>query len=137
MSIADRIQQVTRAKPKPVAKKAAADERRFAQRRGGLIPAMISVHPLKPVTVCMVADMSSTGARLELDESWGGDAFSGDEIPDDFVLIYKRDRVEVDCMVVWRKAHSLGIRFSSAMRPSTRKVVMRGGTPEPRKATAR
>ncbi len=124
MSISDRIAQVTRARAKPAAKKTGADERRFAQRKGGLINALISVHPLKPATICIVNDMSSTGARLDLDQSWG-DAFTGDEVPDAFVLIFKRDRMEVECQVMWDKSRSLGVRFCSAMRPSTRKVTVR------------
>ena len=50
--------------------KAQAKEHRFAPRRTSALPALIHVENSPATIPCLVRDISSTGARLELRENW-------------------------------------------------------------------
>jgi len=87
MSISDRIAAVTRARPKPAAKKVKADERRWAGRKPGLMAGLIAYHPVKPPVDCLIRDMSATGAKLEVGGSWGDSFNSAQDVPDHITLL--------------------------------------------------
>jgi hypothetical protein len=61
---------------------------------------------------CMMLDVSSTGARLQVNDTR--------ELPDEFVLVLSRNgRVRRRCRIVWRGEHLIGIHFSfPSQRPS-------------------
>ncbi len=129
MSISDRIAAVTRARPKPAAKKVKADERRWAGRKPGLMAGLIAYHPVKPPVDCLIRDMSATGAKLEVGGSWGDSFNSAQDVPDHITLLMRLDKAEVDCEVVWRRTKQLGVRFTGAMRPLSRKLTSRNEKP--------
>jgi len=53
---------------------------------------------------CLMADVSATGARLEVEAS--------EALPDQFILLLSRDgKVRRQCSVAWRSNNSVGIRF--------------------------
>jgi hypothetical protein len=52
---------------------------------------------------CVVRNISSTGASLEVESPLG--------IPDQFDLVIVLDRLWRQCRVVWRKEKRLGVRF--------------------------
>ena len=52
---------------------------------------------------CLVRDISSTGAALELSDLI--------RIPDEFTLIITDDRLKLSCRVVWRREYRVGVRF--------------------------
>src|SRR4051794_30769208 len=52
---------------------------------------------------CMVRDLSSAGAALDLPSAAG--------IPDHFVLIVPADGLRFGCHTIWRKETRIGIRF--------------------------
>ena len=52
---------------------------------------------------CVVRNMSEGGAALEVGTPLG--------IPDQFALYFKPDMVKRDCLVTWRKAERIGVRF--------------------------
>lgn len=85
--------------------------RRTAARLGGQI-----VNPgLQGPVPCVIKDMSSTGARLELQAQRGG-PISRERVPDQFTLYMPTDRVEVECQVMWRQGQLLGVRYTSPAR---------------------
>ena len=55
------------------------------------------------VVECRVADLSDTGARLQVASQIG--------IPNDFLLCTDIDNVEVPCHVIWRSGRFLGVEF--------------------------
>jgi PilZ domain len=57
---------------------------------------------------CTVRDLSTTGARLRVDNVVS--------IPDTFELIIAVDGLEANCEVVWRKTNDVGVRFIGAPR---------------------
>ncbi len=52
---------------------------------------------------CVVRDISSTGAALELSDLI--------RIPDEFTLIMPDERLKLLCRVVWRRDYRIGVRF--------------------------
>jgi hypothetical protein len=129
MAIADRIAAVTRAKPKVSVAKRATDERRWARRKPGVVGGMIAYHPVKAPVSCIVRDMSATGAKLEIESGWNEGINSAEDVPDEITLLVRIDKIEVDCVVIWRKAKSLGVRFKGGMRPLSRRLTSRNVQP--------
>lgn len=52
---------------------------------------------------CIVRNLSSTGACLEMDSSFG--------IPDQFTLVIKPEALVRSCHVAWRTERKLGVQF--------------------------
>jgi len=101
--------------------------------KGGLI-AFSGRHATMP---CVVRDISDGGARLQVAQ--------GTAVPDTFELIIELDGLEVQCLVVWRKAQEVGVGFLEEPRhsapkraqvvsqsgPVARATLRRGGLPTP------
>jgi hypothetical protein len=61
----------------------------------------------KPLHGCAVADISSSGARLHVEDI--------DSIPDEFMLVLsKRGDAQRKCRVVWRKPRQIGVEFANS-----------------------
>ena len=56
-----------------------------------------------PTFGCIVVDLSTAGARLEVTDQAG--------IPDRFDLFIGADRPMTSCVVVWRRDLQIGVRF--------------------------
>lgn len=125
MSISNRIASVTKPRPKVEAASAKDDERRWARRKSGVVGGLIAYHPVKPPVECIIRDMSATGARIELTAGWGEAFNSAEDVPDEVMLLVRLDKIEVDCLVVWRKTRQFGVRFKGAMRPLKRRITSR------------
>lgn len=52
---------------------------------------------------CMMADVSASGAKLELKQSV--------DVPDEFILLLSSNDVRRQCKVVWRLENHIGVRF--------------------------
>jgi PilZ domain len=94
-----------------------ANRRAAERKRQRMIDGFIASarRPTQPCTIC---DMSSTGSKVEL---WNDDAKPfgfGDRV----TLYIPGDRKEIDCEVRWRKAKAMGLRFTSAVRGSRRRL---------------
>lgn len=91
-------------------------ERRFAQRKGAATNALILSPDINVPISCIVRDVSTTGARIELvvspENLLGGRA----KLPGSFTLNMRLDRMEVDCAIVWRNGAFVGVRFVSTPR---------------------
>ncbi|MGE3148159.1 MAG: PilZ domain-containing protein [Pseudorhodoplanes sp.] len=60
--------------------------------------------------LCMISDVSDTGARLIVDQV--------DNVPEDFVLHLTRDgRTRRKCHVIWRSENQVGIEFQKDVQP--------------------
>ena len=69
-------------------------------------------HILKTATIkfvgggtinCLVRNLSSTGAALEVPDQAG--------IPGKFILVVPGDGLHLSCSTVWRKEHRIGVTF--------------------------
>ncbi len=95
-------------------------ERRWARRKHGGAIALI-VHPELPVPIpCVLADASSTGARLRIEITQDNMLGGRVKLPAQFSLQMKADRIQVDCTIVWRRSGELGVRYVSTPRPMQR-----------------
>lgn len=94
----------------------APDERRWGIRKSGIVPAFIISDRLQGTVVCIVRDVSATGARLILQLDRHCVVASATALPPTFKLLLDRENVEVDCALAWATDRSAGVRFMSSLR---------------------
>ena len=78
-------------------------ERRRAARQRGFKAGKIEFGHAGRVR-CMVRNLSSTGAFLEIG--------APTDLPDKFVLVVLSDHKQRNCEVVWRQRHRFGVAFT-------------------------
>lgn len=81
------------------------------------LPAIIFLAERRAQIACIVADMSGTGAKIELSPAAVAQVGSLEQIPARFTLILRTDRMQVDCEVMWRRLNQIGVRFLGAPQP--------------------
>lgn len=110
--------------PAPAAKQ---DERRWAQRKPRSLPALLLSDRLQSHVPCVVRDLSSTGARIEIVVGRDTPVRSADGLPDRLTLYMVTDEMEVDCEVHRRDGVFAGLRFTSTtrlrLRPKARRPI--------------
>lgn len=120
------IGQILRAQDAHRAKSAAVEargsEKRFAPRRKGMTPALIYFDGTTVSVPCLIKDMSSTGAKLELRNGWDNPFRSSASDMDRIRLVVRMDRVMYDCKIVRRGDTELGVKFASAPKPIAKVV---------------
>ena len=99
---------------------AAASESRFAPRRKGQMPAQIYFDGTVVTVPCIIRDMSTTGARLELKDGWDNPFRSEASTMERIKLVVRMDRVMYECKIVRRGDSELGVKFVSAPKPMTK-----------------
>lgn len=105
-------------------------DNRFAPRRRSDIPAQIFLETASQSVPCMIRDMSTTGAKLDLREGWDNPFRSSISDLDRFWLVVRMDRVMYDCKIMRRGEKELGVKFMSAPKPMPAMVKT---TPPPAK----
>jgi hypothetical protein len=98
----------------------ADDDKRFAPRRAGRAPALITFDGAHESIPCFILDMSTTGARLELRKEAGNPFLSRWTNVDRIWVVVRSDRVMYDCSIVRRDDTELGVRFMAAPKAVTR-----------------
>lgn len=96
------------------------DDRRWAPRRTGVLGANIISDRLQSSVFCVVRDLSSTGALLELRIDKHCVIGSATDLPNSFKLILRNDAMDVDCEVAWRRRDTVGVRFLGGLRQRTK-----------------
>jgi hypothetical protein len=87
-------------------------EKRMMRRHQLRYAAWVAVGDSSPAKGCTVADVSETGARLELD--------APGELPKEFWLLLSRDgKVRRRCEVVWQSGDQVGARYLNQAAPAT------------------
>ena len=92
------------------------DERRWALRKSGIVPAYIISDSLGGPVSCVVRDISATGAKVELKIDRHSVIGSAEGLPKSFVMVLQREFVAVECHIAWRTERMLGVRFVSTMK---------------------
>ena len=128
MSFQARLAAATR---KP-AEAVAADEadslnKRWAKRKPSSTPCKMLFDGISTPYECILRDISSTGAQIEMSRTKFNPDGSSETVPNHFTLLIPLDRIAVDCQSMWRRGSKLGIRFTSMVR----------NLPAPLKAKAR
>lgn len=101
---------------------ATAGENRFAPRRSSQTPALIYFDGMVESVPCLIRDMSTTGAKLQLRGGWDNPFKSSVSRLDRIKLVVRMDRVMYDCKIVRRGDGELGVKFMSAPKPITKIV---------------
>ena len=115
MTFQNRIAAATR-KVAVAANELAGDaSRRWAKRKPVSNSGQILFDGITTPYGCIVRDISSTGARLEMTRNKfnpdGATAF----VPTYFTLIMPLDRTRVECQSMWRRGSFVGARFLGAV----------------------
>lgn len=100
----------------------AGSDNRFAPRRQSAIPAQIYFDGTSVTSPCLIRDMSTTGARVELRGGWDNPFSSPESDIERIRLVIRADRVMYDCKIVRRDGNELGLKFAAAPKPLTRVV---------------
>jgi hypothetical protein len=90
-------------------------EKRYTRRQPMRHSAWVAITPEQRFG-CTVADISETGARIEVNDSA--------KVPDSFVLMLSSNgAARRFCRMVWRKPHQVGVKFeksfAEAAKPAT------------------
>lgn len=95
-------------------------DKRFAPRRRSQTPAHIYFDGTVVTMPCLIRDMSTTGARLELKEGWDNPFRSEASEMVRIKLVVRMDRVVYECRIVRRSETEIGVKFLSAPKPMTK-----------------
>jgi hypothetical protein len=106
--------------PRVAAIAASASEQRFAPRRGSATPAFVFVEGGVESIPCVIRDMSTTGARLELKDGWDNPFKSRHSEMDRVKLVIRQDRVMYECKIIRRAETEIGVKFTSAPKAITK-----------------
>ena len=71
---------------------------------------------------CLIRDMSTTGAKLELKDGWDNPFKSAASQMDRVRLVIRMDRVMYDCKIMRRSETELGVKFVAAPKPMTKVI---------------
>lgn len=92
-------------------------EKRFAPRRKDQTPGIVYLESSTGSFPCLVKDMSTVGAQLELREGWDNPFTSGVSLNDRIRLVVRMHRVVYPCKIVRRGEKVLGVKFTAAPTP--------------------
>ena len=128
MSLSDRIAAVTRRASAIGADDTDDASRRFAKRKAINSGAQIIYPGVATPYACIIRDISTTGAKIEMVKNkFNPDGESG-FIPAQFSLINPLDRTRVECAMMWRRGSAFGARFLGAVHqmpaPAKRSVFI-------------
>ncbi|MGL4395401.1 MAG: PilZ domain-containing protein [Hyphomicrobium sp.] len=93
---------------------------RFAPRRASATPAMLYMEGGVASVPCLIRDMSTTGARLELKPGWDNPFKSAASQANRVTLVVRLDRVMYECRIIRRSETELGVKFTAAPKPLTK-----------------
>ena len=99
-----------------------ASDNRFAPRRRAQTPALIYVEGAVDAVPCLIKDMSTTGAKLELLQKWTYPFKSTFGHMDRIRLVVRADRVMYDCKIIRRNDNEMGVKFTSMPKPIAKAV---------------
>ena len=99
-----------------------AGEKRFAPRRAGHTPAIVTFDGAMESYACVIRDMSATGARLEFRQAAGNPFFDRWAKIERISLLVRMDRVTYDCRILRRTETELGVRFMAPPKAIPRPV---------------
>jgi hypothetical protein len=94
-------------------------DRRWANRKPGVVSARLLCDSFREPVMAVVRDMSATGAKIQVEPKRLGPIQSTSDIPDIITLVLRNEQTEVLCKVMWRTVDHIGVRFQSAIRPTS------------------
>lgn len=110
------INQVLSRRVAAVDKAADYSEKRFAPRRRDSATGIVYLGSGTGSFPCLVRDMSTTGAQLELRAGWDNPFSSGVSLNDKIRVVVRMHRVIYECKIVRRGERILGVKFTAPPR---------------------
>ena len=101
---------------KKEAEQGASEDRKLVRKRQHLIEGFIVSDKMLTPRPCTVRDLTHFGSQVDL---W--DDIRPALLDPGLTLYLAADRKEVACNVAWVRGRSIGLRFTSSMRPATRR----------------
>jgi hypothetical protein len=93
-------------------------EQRRTKRKPMRQTVWLSAGPGAPRTEALLADISDTGARIDVPRAV--------DLPDSFVLMFTRSGQPCRlCRVAWRASRSIGVRFDKITREEAEETFLR------------
>ena len=125
MTFQSRISTVTR-KAQVNEDASLESQRRWAKRKPTHNSGQILFDGVTTPYACLVRDMSSTGAKIEMVRGKYNPDGGTDFLPNHFSLIMPLDRTRVECQSMWRRGSMVGARFLGAVThmPAPRRSPM-------------
>ncbi|MFN0219666.1 MAG: PilZ domain-containing protein [Hyphomicrobium sp.] len=102
---------------RPATPQDASGEQRFAPRRGDRLPAQIYFDGAVDYTPCLILDMSTTGARLEMRNGWDKAHREIHDGVERALLFIRQDKVMYECKLVRKGDKEVGVKFLSMPKP--------------------
>ena len=90
--------------------------KRWARRKAAQTPAKILFDGITTPYECVVRDISSTGAQVEMSRTKMNPDGSTETLPNYFTLIIPLDKTAVECQSMWRRGSKVGARFIGMVR---------------------
>jgi hypothetical protein len=90
--------------------------KRWAKRKASTTSAKILFDGISTPIECMLRDISSTGAQIEMTKNKFNADGSSEAVPNHFTLLIPLDKIAVDCQSMWRRGSRLGVRFTGMVR---------------------
>ena len=115
MSLQNRITAATRRPSQAADELSGDDQRRWAKRKATHSGGQILFDGITTPYGCLVRDISSTGAKLEMTRNKFNADASSSFVPTHFTLIMPLDRTRVQCQSMWRRGSFIGARFLGAV----------------------
>lgn len=100
----------------PRAVEAKGGDKRWANRRKTETPGLVYLEGSSAVIACLVRDVSTTGAKIQMQENWMTLLGAVRHLPEHLTLVIRHDRVAYDCKIMRRNDRELGVKFLSAPR---------------------
>lgn len=128
MSFQDRLAAATRKSAVQLADSEQEQlNKRWAKRKPASTPAKILFDGISTPFECVVRDISSTGAQIEMTKNKFNPDGATDTVPNHFTLLIPLDRIAVDCLSMWRRGSRLGVKFTSMVRaiPQAKPMLIR------------
>jgi len=98
--------------------RADGEERRGSPRRTTRTVGQIFPGSSQPSILCMITDISGTGARIELLPGWVNPYRGASSIGAQFRLFMRIDKMEVRCQIVHVDDNTMGVQFVSPAQPA-------------------
>lgn len=99
-----------------------SDRRKRARNPEYLLAGYVIPDQSSPPLACIIRDLSSSGARLELERINRAKPVMADALPREVILFVSPSRSEAKCRISWRDGSHLGVNFLTPLQKSRREA---------------
>ena len=116
MSLNNRMAAVLKRPASTSADEVEQANKRWARRKPAQTAAKILFDGITTPYECVLRDISSTGAQVEMSRTKMNPDGSTETLPNYFTLIIPLDKTAVECQSMWRRGSKVGAKFIGMVR---------------------